>query len=318
MKKRPLWIGVILSLMVIGYVLLKLDWQEVSLTLVSLKWIWVLLAFTVYLVNYLLRTIRFRILLTIEDIPFQQMMGVTNLYGMYLYLMPAKFGEITFPVLLKRKLNIDLSTGTGSLIVARVFDFLTIALILPVVLLIYWSLIPDHFQIAALLFCLLVFSFFVFFIWMLRNPRRILPWMEKELSNRPIIEKFQEFVVGVYQGARVIDQRQQYWHLLLVTMGIWICINANFYLITLALGYSINFLQIVVVSIIMVPVTLFPIQGFANLGAHELGWVTAFTLFDYSYQDALNIAVSSHIIYVMFVLLLGSLGTVMINIRQDK
>ena len=54
-------------------------------------------------------------------------------------------------------------------------------------------------------------------------------------------------------------------------MGIWLCINSNFFLITLGLGYDFNFFQIVVVSIILVPVELFPIQGFANLGAHELG-----------------------------------------------
>lgn len=79
-----------------------------------------------------------------------------------------------------------------------------------------------------------------------------------------------------------------------------------------------NFFQIVVVSIIMVPVTLFPIQGFANLGAHELGWVTAFTLFGYPYLDALNIAVSSHIVYVFFVLSLGLIGILSFADRQKK
>jgi hypothetical protein len=64
----------------------------------------------------------------------------------------------------------------------------------------------------------------------------------------------------------------------------------------------------VVVSIIMIPMTLLPLQGFANLGTHEIGWVAAFRLFGYSANASLNIAISSHIIMLLFVLTLGLLG----------
>jgi glycosyltransferase 2 family protein len=315
-KKTPLWIGIILSGLVIAYVLLKLDWQEVSTTLLSLNWVWIFLAFSVYLLNYLLRTIRFRKLLSLEEIPFHKMFSVTNLYGMYLYLMPAKFGEVTFPVLVKRRLGINISISTGSLIVARIFDFLTIALILPAAVLVYWNIIPVNFKIASAVFCVLVYSFFGIFFWFLRRPDRLLPWLSHNESSNPVISKLKEFISGVYKGAQIVDQGQ-YWQLILITMGIWICVNLNFYLITLALGYAFNFFQIVVVSIIMVPVTLFPIQGFANLGSHELGWITAFTLFGYPYLDALNIAVSSHIVYVFFVLSLGLIGILSFSDRQN-
>ena len=308
MKKRTLWSGAVSSRLVVGYVLIKLDWHEVSSTFRSLNWNWVLLAFLVYLVNYLLRGIRFRYLLSLKDIPFHKVLGVTNLYGMYLYLLPAKFGEVSFPVLVKNRLDVDISTSTGSLIVARVFDFLTIALLLPIALIIYWDIVPVNFRILSIVFSVLVFISYTVFIWLLRNSEKNLSWFEMKGSLRPTFQKVKDFIVGVYRSAQTVDQRQQYWRLLLITIGIWICVNSNFYLITLALGYRFNFFQIVIVSIIMVPVTLFPIQGFANLGAHELGWVTAFTLFGYQYLDALNIAVSSHIVYVFFVILLGLSG----------
>ena len=313
MKKKTYYVGVILSLLVVGYVLLKLDWSQVGNTFLQLDWIWVILGFVVYLVNYWLRTIRFRILLELEEIPFPQLLGVTNLYGMYLYLMPAKFGEVTFPVLLKRRLGTDLSTSTGSLIAARVFDFFTIALILPFILLIYWQIMPQSFRIAIILFCILVFSLFFFFIWTLRNPDRVFPVLNKAQPENQVLNKSLDFITNVYQGIQGIDQKNKYLELLMVTVGIWTCINTTFFLITLSLGYSFNFFQIVVVSIIMVPVTLFPIQGFANLGAHEFGWITAFTLFNYPYLDALSIAVNSHIVYVFFVLMLGAIGNILLN-----
>ena len=312
MKKEYI-IGLALSLLVIGYVLLNLDWQQVLNTFANLNLAWILVAFSAYLLNYYLRAIRFKSLLELENIPFRQLLGVTNLYGMYLYLMPAKFGEITFPVLLKRRLGIDLSVSTGSLIVARVFDFFTIALILPAVLLSYCNLVTPTIRLVIVFFCVLIFGLCIFFIWMLRHPDTILPRLEKAHSSNMTLNKFMDFVTRIYKSVQTVDQRNKYLELLFLTFGIWLCINTNFFLITLGIGYSFSFFQIVVVSIIMIPLTLFPIQGFANLGAHELGWITAFTLFNYTYQDALNIAVSSHIVYVFFVLLLGLSGILLLN-----
>ena len=316
MKKRAIWIGILLSVIVIGYVLVTLDWNEVSRTLESVNWNWILLAFFVYLLNYVLRTIRFNLLLDVDAIGFSRLIGVTYLYGMYLYLMPAKFGEITFPVLVKNRLDIDISTSTGTLIAARVFDFLTIAILLPIALFVYWNIVPGNFKVASIIFSVIVFVAFGVFYWLLKNPDQVLPRLDRVSGSETFIQRVVSFVSGAYQGAQVIDQKRKYWRLLLVTLGIWLCINSNFFLITLGLGYDFNFFQIVVVSIILVPVELFPIQGFANLGAHELGWVTALTLFGLPYIDALNLAVSSHVIYIFFVLLLGGIGVVLLSTSQ--
>jgi uncharacterized membrane protein YbhN (UPF0104 family) len=74
----------------------------------------------------------------------------------------------------------------------------------------------------------------------------------------------------------------------------------------------------IVVSIIMVPMTLLPFQGFANLGTHEIGWAAAFALFGYPETTALNIAVSSHIVLLLFVLLLGSLGVILLSRKATE
>lgn len=316
MKKGHLFFAIVLSLGVVVYVVLSLDWLDVSLTFQSLNRVTLLAAFAIYLINYIFRTLRFKILLDLEDVPFFQLLGVTNLYGMYLYLMPAKFGEVTFPLLLKRRLKVDISTSTGVLVVARLFDFFSIAVILILVLFNYWEIIPGNMQILSIVFCGLVAVVFILFLWMVRNPARVKAVFERKEAARPIVQKTKDFVEGVYQGARTVEANRRYTALVFLSLLIWFCVNSNFFLITVSLGYSFNFFQIIVVSIIMIPVTLFPIQGFANIGAHEIGWITAFTLFDYPYQTALNIAISSHIIYVMFVLLLGLIGVLLMVVRK--
>jgi uncharacterized protein (TIRG00374 family) len=112
---------------------------------------------------------------------------------------------------------------------------------------------------------------------------------------------------------REIDRRGKYWTLTLVTLAIWLCVQANFYLIVLALGYPITFFEIIVVSVIMVPMTLLPLQGFANLGTHEIGWTVAFSLFGYGQETAFSLAISTHIIMLIFVLMLGLIGYSLIS-----
>lgn len=317
LKKLNLILALVLTLGVILYVLVRLDWEDVGHTFLSLNGYVLVAAFCVYLINYFFRMIRFKVLLNLEDIPILPLLGVTHLYGMYLYLMPAKFGEVTFPILLKRRLNVDIRTSTGTLIVARLFDFFSIALILLLVLILYWGLVPMNMQLVSVGFCIFVLILFSLFIWMIRNPSRITEYLEKRNKSGTIVHKIRDFLMGVYHGTRIVEEQKKYLTLLALSLVIWLCVNGNFFLITVSLGYTFNFFQIIVVSIIMIPVTLFPLQGFANIGAHEVGWVTAFTLFNFPYDAALNIAISSHIIHVLFVLLLGLLGIVMVSIQRS-
>jgi uncharacterized protein (TIRG00374 family) len=300
------------SLAVIAYVLVKLDWKTVFETFARLDWGWLGAAFIVYLLNYVLRTLRFRLLLDLTKIPFQSLFSVTNLYGMYLYLMPAKSGEVSYPLLLKNKLRVPLAESTATLIAARFFDFATVALFLPAVLAAFWEQIHPWLRAGALVFVATVFLFGGGLLWLVRNRA----WSEKinpergalQISSgrfRPLLQKGGQRLLA---SLAAIDQRGGYGQMGILTVAIWLCVQINFYFIVLSLGQTLTFWQMIVVSIIMVPMTLLPLQGFANLGTHEIGWTAAFALFGYPEAEALNIAVSSHIILLLFVLLLGALG----------
>jgi hypothetical protein len=131
-------LGLIFSLLVIFYVVSKLDPPVIFQTFRNIDYRWLALSLAVYLLNYLFRTLRFSHLLNLRIIPFRKLLGVTSLHGMYLYLMPAKTGEVSYPLLLKDRLGVSLAQSTATLIVARFFDFATLALFLPLVLIVFW------------------------------------------------------------------------------------------------------------------------------------------------------------------------------------
>jgi hypothetical protein len=314
LKKRANLIGFTLSLVVIVYIVTKLDWQVVLQTFTQLDFRWLAAAFCIYLINYAFRSLRFQTLLNLGTVPFQDLFGITNLYGMYLYLMPAKSGELSFPLLVKNRLNIPLPESTATLITARFFDFATVALFLPFILVFFWDMIHPWVRVVAFLFMGGVFLIGVGFIWFVRQPARIQRLQQIQTSDfHPLVLRLWNSFIMFIHSLKAIDQRKQYGRNWLITIVIWLCVQTTFYFIVLSLGESLSFYQMIVVSIVMIPMTLLPIQGFANLGTHEIGWIAAFSLFGYPEANALNIAVSSHIILLLFVLLLGSLGLILIK-----
>lgn len=147
MKRGRIYLGIVVSLIVIGYVLLKLDWQQVWITINSLNWDWLIVALLFQIANYYFRSMRFISILDLADFPFLKILGITNLYGMYLYLMPFKVGEASFPLLIKEHLDVPLVKSTAALLVVRFTDFMVIALLIPAML----NLSMDEpFRLAAL------------------------------------------------------------------------------------------------------------------------------------------------------------------------
>ena len=115
---------------------------------------------------------------------------------------------------------------------------------------------------------------------------------------------------------RNIDRRGEYLPLWLLSAGIWLCVYANFYCIVASLGFEPTLLQMIVVSIILVPLTLLPVQGVANIGTHEAGFVAALSIFGYSIDTAVVIAVTSHVVLFVFVLIWGATGALLLRGRD--
>jgi uncharacterized protein (TIRG00374 family) len=237
---------------------------------------------------------------------------------MFLYLMPAKSGEVSFPLLVKNQLQIPISESTATLIAARIFDISTVALFLPAVLITFWGQIQPWIRIGSLLFVITVTLVVVGLRWFIRSSDGIFKKHLIKPDSHAWILRLWQAMNRLFNSLKVIDQRKLYWRVWLVTISIWLCVQTNFYLIVHSLGYQLNFIQMIVVSIIMVPMTLLPLQGFANLGTHEIGWTAAFALFGFSQTTALNIAFSSHVVFLFFVLCLGFLGLLVLRLTKTK
>lgn len=301
---------------VLIYAIQVTEWDQVGRRLMGGEATWMALAFGFFGLNYGLRTWRFRILMNAGAVPFTELYAVTGLYGMFNYLMPARSGELSFPYLARVHLDTSIAGGTATLVVARYFDFATVALFFPAVLLPFADMLPEGAVAASMGLCIALYmAGFAASRWLGRLPdAHRLDSNDSEVRGGSL----RRFWHRLLAELQMIGARGRYGVLWAMTTLIWLCVYANFYCITAGLGVQVSFWQVVVISMFMIPLSLLPVQGVANVGTHEIAWVAAFSLFGVPQQAALNTAIGSHAVLLFFVLVMGGASAAVLWFVQKR
>lgn len=292
----------------LAYLLANLNWEILRIAFSDTQWTWLGLALLAYLVNIVLRALRFSNLIYSREIHWLDIVPISALHNIWTYLLPAKTGDMTYVFFAKHRLNISIPEGTATLLAARFYDFLIVALFLGFLLPFSMHEMPEWIFQSSLIFCVLVLigasGIFIFLrISKVTSITSILPDEEKPLRTR-LLQAWEKFIVGL----REIQSHGAHTRTVVLTALIWGCVYLNFYSATQSMGLSVSFYHIVVISLVMIPLTLLPIQGFANIGTHEIGWTSVLVAFHYPYDTALAIAAGSHFVLLISVLVSGGIA----------
>jgi glycosyltransferase 2 family protein len=308
-------VSVLLTLCVLVIVYLMIDWPSMIRLLRGVSRGWVSTAFAFFVLGHVLRVIRFRVVMPDPLLSFNRLLGVTFLHGMYNYLLPARMGELSFPFLLARRGNVTLASSAAALLICRFYDFFVIALILPIVLAIFRSQFPAWLHAISLVSCVLIYLV-AGGVYVIQHTAMIGGWLERAALRFHAgrlgwpLHSMSQLVAALRQCRSLLIHTR----LLLLTVGIWLCVYTNLYFVIVALGHSLSYSEVIVLSLIMVPLTLLPLQGIGGLGTHEAGWVAALAFFSRPASTALELAVGSHVLLLAYVLILGLLGLLVLNL----
>jgi uncharacterized protein (TIRG00374 family) len=301
-----------LSLVFLVYVLLNLDWEILRIAFSDIRWGWLGMALLAYLVNIGLRALRFTNLIYSRTVKWLELIPVSALHNIFMYLMPAKAGDVTYIFIAKDRLDLSLTEGTATLLAARFYDFSVVALFLLILLPLFKDEIPGWIFISAMSFCVLiligtlgVLAFLKFGTPNQGSVNSLTSTHEHPsgLLNR-LLAVWNKFIAGL----REIQKHGAHGKVALLTAGIWLCVYFNFYFATKSMGLPVAFYHIAIISMVMIPLTLLPLQGFANIGTHEVGWTSVLVAFNYPYKTALAIAAGSHFVLLLSVLISGGLA----------
>ena len=309
MKNRNLLLYIIsgiLSAVLLAYLLLNLDWEILRVAFSDLHWGWLGMAFLAYLLNIFLRALRFTNLIYSRPVKWIELVPVSALHNILMYLMPAKTGDVAYIFLAKDRLDLSLTEGTATLLAARYYDFSVVGLVLAILLPFSKKDMPVWIFESSVIFCLLILLGTIGILLFLRFSKPATdnqPVGEKTLLTR-IRAAWTTFIAGL----REIQNHGAHGRVALLTAGIWLCVYSNFYFATRSMGLPVAFYHIAIISIVMIPLTLLPLQGFANIGTHEVGWTSVLVAFGYPYKTALAIAAGSHLVLLFSVLISGGVA----------
>ncbi len=303
-------VAVLVTVITIALVGQHLDTEAIAALQHDLSLTWLGTAGILFLANYMLRALRFRLLTYSAAVPLIRTFGVSAIHGMFNYLLPAKLGEFAYPLLARTQLGLSIREGTATLIVARFWDFSVIAVLLPVVAIAFSPELPHWMQLSMVAFPVIFLLTVAVALWFVSHTPS--PFSGPPLGSR----RLPALLVSLAAGLRSVHDQGNHLWLALLSTGIWLCIYGNFYALVRTLGLETTLLEMAVVSTLLLPLTLIPIQGIANIGSHELAWVTALGLFGHDLDTSLQMAVGTHVLLLLLVLLLALAGLACISLTR--
>lgn len=297
-----LWVSILISVLVLIFLALIIDLRSLNPVGYSVNWPLFGISSALFLANYIFRSARFREFLK-GEIRYKSLFGISLVHGALNYFFPLKTGELSFPLLSRLFLGRTLLESGVALIVCRILDLVLVLAMFSLVLL---FLRDDFFVIEAfnfnrlwLFLLVLAFSVILFFVPFLFCKK---------------VRLFQKIPENFYRLKEI--RLPEIIRLSIMTLVIWFCILGNFYFLALCLGYQVPFAAIIVVSTIMTPLSMIPLQGFANIGIFELAWVSGLMLFGMSRADSLELAIKVHVLLTIQVIALLFLGAFLLVVRR--
>ncbi|MBN2346505.1 MAG: flippase-like domain-containing protein [Candidatus Aminicenantes bacterium] len=303
-----------LSAFFVWLFLRRVDFNEIGSIWRSIPPVYPLLFVLIALPQFALRSFRWGLLLRPfkRHIPFRSLWNFSLIGFMISYLLPGRLGEIARPVLLAEKEGIKKSQAIATVINERLFDLLTVLVLLTAYLLSGAGRpSPVLLQLKTALFFLLPLVFFVFFLVALANSPRFLPWTEKLIRAcaRLLPASFRERTIdfaGHFVRALRLDLGWKgiaavggcsLLHWGIITFSYWLLMH-GFAGVRLALPDVIPFLSVIFVAAAV------PTPGMA--GSMDLAAKYALTgLFGISTKTAVAFTILFHFLVLLSPIALG-------------
>ncbi len=295
------------------------DLDEVGRALASLEPADYALAASIHLGIYCLRAFRFRLLVPPSSRPsFGRALTVSSAHNLASYVLPAKTGEASFIVYLKRFAGVSGARGLASLLVSRLLDLAVMCTAVSLACFYLASTASDSVRervgdlvpLAVLLLGLtlvlavlcarghLLVSFFERLSKLLRLDRLKL--------GRKVLDR----TVDVEEALRLAGGEGRLALAALLTLPIWMLVFAFYSVLGTNLGLPVttSYPEVAFGSSATVMFNLLPVNGVAGFGTQEMGWTLGFEILGVDRKLALASGISTHLVQLFNVCLFGVIG----------
>jgi uncharacterized protein (TIRG00374 family) len=299
-------IGMVVSLVLLGWVVWRTDWAEVYQRLREADPILLLVAFLLALANLVMRAWRWRIMLEPEDSesPFNTIFDIVNLGYLANNILPARLGDILRGYLAGEWTRASLAYSLSTTVVERILDTLVVVLLLFATL----PFLPVP-EVAARtgvwvgIAFLLAAAAFGIAAWQREWSERLL---RRLLLPLPLDEQlWGARLVSLLDGFSLVRQPGRLARVLVVTAGIWIATLVSYWLTIRAFGMDALSLLSAAFVLSLGALGMAAPSGPAAAGTFDAAAAWALIILGVAESVAGGIALTIHMISFVAVSLLG-------------
>ncbi len=284
----------------------NLDWQEVNASLRKANPYYLGLAFVGICLGYLLRAIRWKVLLApITDVSLRELFATTTVgYSAVLFL--GRAGELVRPMWLPmRDRRVRPSAALATIFVERVFDMASLISFFSISLI--WFRIPPgrEAEMASiqwagnLLFAGVIVGIIGLIVYH-RFSQVFIDWMSRLTDRRFIPGRIRDMILSLMlQFATALNILRSPKEILLAsfwTITLWVAIAVPTWLVILAFGLEMRFVDSIFVMGVASLGTLIPTPGGAA-GAFHAATAGSLILLSIEREQAAAISIVMHLIY---------------------
>jgi uncharacterized protein (TIRG00374 family) len=283
------------------------DFEGVKSSFKAANYTYIIPVVFLSLIVQVLRSYRWGVILEpMAKISQWTLFSITSVGFMAITLLPVRMGEIVRPYLISQKSPIKMGSSLATIVVERIFDMLTLMIILLIVLV---EIELPQWIFRAALSILLIFIPLLFLLVFFAVKRevsakgvdRILGKLPHKLSSR-LMRLFHSFI----DGLQILPDLKRTVSVVLLSLLIWGLIGFSTYVLfysfpsmnqlPLAAGYAVLVITALGVALPTAP-------GF--IGNYHFSCVIGLALFGVPKTDALTFAILLHFIQFSVQILLG-------------
>ena len=328
-KKNTIRIGV--SLVVGILLLIALIWwtgiDKIGAVIGSASPLWLAAAATVILPSYILKAIRWKLLL----LPVKKNVRVSNTFwstalgNMVNTLIPIRLGEFARAYILGEKERTGFAPCFSSIVVERTLDLIGLLSIGVVTMLMVSaqtslsSLVANIFTAVAAL----IAAILAVIIVGIKKEDLIIRILTQVTSKIPLIKKYTkritDFASSLIKGLQGLSQNPK---MLIANFSLtwiaWLIHTSAIYLTFMAFNYPISFVAATLGGVLMSLSHILPATP-GYVGSYEAFWVLIFTLLGVTETDVLvAMGVISHLIGVLPVVIVGCVSVIWLGASFEE
>ncbi|OGL45589.1 MAG: hypothetical protein A2161_10690, partial [Candidatus Schekmanbacteria bacterium RBG_13_48_7] len=302
-------LSLLVSVVIVWYLFTKIDFVELCNLLIHIH----LQGFIAYLATYagliVFRALRFHILVGSGKISFPEMILVTMVRNLFVDLLPARLGALSYIYILTRRFGFAFEIGAASLLLSFLFDFLVMVPLLLIAILAAGTegnifLNPVFLSFSGL-FLLIFIIAVIYIVPILRIVLKTSDWILKclHLNHLNMVQFLKEKFRLVIIQTQIIKDRGIFSTILVISILVRLFKYASLYYLLYSLLfnegimlYNLDFWKVFLCSAGAELSAMLPIQGIAGIGTWAAAWSLVFKAMGFEERLAVLSGLGVHLV----------------------